>query len=268
MLRAPFRGNVRRGGGDAALAASVIDDRCSDENSQFAEVAARPPPRQPPGAPPRPALRHQQDAAPLQGPPGLSPMLALRIPSGARPGEPSRIPVCPKGEAAIARTRRASCARCIAALLAGSFAFVGLPATPSIAAGDSDTMVAVPKAARSRWPLRQAEERAGRRRRRLHQPHHRAALGSIRQRHRRSPDAARQCGARGGDRPLAIEILDRLVYSRPQLGGGLEPPRHHLLPGRGLLSRSAADIEQVLRIEPRHFGALMGLARHPRAHRR
>ena len=184
-------------------------------------------------------------------------MLALRIPCGARPGEASRIPVCPKGRPRpLGRGPRLRAT--IAVLMAG-LALLAAPATPSIAAGDPDTMVAVPKPLDLDGlfdKLKNAPDAAA------------AAFTShiIEQRWARSgSDTAdllmqRANAALGaGDRPLAIEILDRIVYLEPNWVDGWNRRATIFFLDEDY-SRSAADIEQVLRIEPRHYGALMGLA--------
>ncbi|MBV8449342.1 MAG: tetratricopeptide repeat protein [Hyphomicrobiales bacterium] len=63
----------------------------------------------------------------------------------------------------------------------------------------------------------------------------------------------------GGDRPLAIEILDRLIAIDPDWAEAWNR-RATIFFLEDDLSRSAADIQEVLAREPRHFGALMGLA--------
>jgi tetratricopeptide (TPR) repeat protein len=62
----------------------------------------------------------------------------------------------------------------------------------------------------------------------------------------------------GGDRPLAIEILDRLIAIDPDWAEAWNR-RATVFFLEDDLSRSAADIQEVLAREPRHFGALMGL---------
>jgi tetratricopeptide (TPR) repeat protein len=62
-----------------------------------------------------------------------------------------------------------------------------------------------------------------------------------------------------GDRPLAIELLDRIVFLEPGWVEGWNR-RATIFFLEDDYSRSAADIEEVLKLEPRHFGALMGLA--------
>ena len=62
-----------------------------------------------------------------------------------------------------------------------------------------------------------------------------------------------------GDRPLAIELIDRVIYLEPNWAEGWNR-RATLFFLDEDFSRSASDIEEVLRLEPRHFGALMGLA--------
>ena len=63
----------------------------------------------------------------------------------------------------------------------------------------------------------------------------------------------------GGDRPLAIEILDRIIALDPEWAEAWNR-RATVFFLEDDLSRSAADIQEVLAREPRHFGALMGLA--------
>jgi len=60
------------------------------------------------------------------------------------------------------------------------------------------------------------------------------------------------------DRPLAIEILDRLIVLDPDWAEAWNR-RATVFFLEDDLSRSAADIQEVLAREPRHFGALMGL---------
>jgi tetratricopeptide (TPR) repeat protein len=62
-----------------------------------------------------------------------------------------------------------------------------------------------------------------------------------------------------GDRPLAIEILDRIVFLEPNWVEAWNR-RATVFYLDDDLSRSASDIEEVLKLEPRHYGALMGLA--------
>src|SRR5262249_60325178 len=50
----------------------------NDESPQFAQIPAQPAPQQSAGAAQRPRLRHQQDPAPVQGPPGLKPGTRFR----------------------------------------------------------------------------------------------------------------------------------------------------------------------------------------------
>ena len=61
------------------------------------------------------------------------------------------------------------------------------------------------------------------------------------------------------DQPLAIEILDRLIVLEPDWAEAWNR-RATVFFMLDDLSRSAADIQEVLAREPRHFGALMGLA--------
>jgi tetratricopeptide (TPR) repeat protein len=62
-----------------------------------------------------------------------------------------------------------------------------------------------------------------------------------------------------GDRPLAIELIDRVIFLEPNWAEGWNRRATIFFLDEDL-SRSASDIEEVLRLEPRHFGALMGLA--------
>jgi tetratricopeptide (TPR) repeat protein len=62
-----------------------------------------------------------------------------------------------------------------------------------------------------------------------------------------------------GDRPLAIEIIDRVIFLEPNWAEGWNR-RATIFFLEEDFSRSVADIEEVLRREPRHYGALMGLA--------
>ena len=62
-----------------------------------------------------------------------------------------------------------------------------------------------------------------------------------------------------GDRALSIEILDRIIYLDPDWAEGWNR-RATVFFLEEDYARSVADIEEVLRREPRHFGALMGLA--------
>jgi tetratricopeptide (TPR) repeat protein len=62
-----------------------------------------------------------------------------------------------------------------------------------------------------------------------------------------------------GDRPLAIEILDRITVLEPNWAEGWNRRATVFFLDEDYL-RSAADIKEVLRLEPRHYGALMGLA--------
>jgi tetratricopeptide (TPR) repeat protein len=61
-----------------------------------------------------------------------------------------------------------------------------------------------------------------------------------------------------GDRALAIELLDRVTVLEPDWIEGWNR-RATVFYLEDDLSRSAADIREVLAREPRHFGALMGL---------
>jgi len=62
-----------------------------------------------------------------------------------------------------------------------------------------------------------------------------------------------------GERPLAIEILDRIIVLEPDWAEAWNR-RATIFFLEDDLSRSAADIQEVLAREPRQFGALMGLA--------
>jgi tetratricopeptide (TPR) repeat protein len=60
------------------------------------------------------------------------------------------------------------------------------------------------------------------------------------------------------DRPLAIEILDRIIVLEPDWAEAWNR-RATVFFMEDDLSRSVADIQEVLQREPRHYGALMGL---------
>ena len=62
-----------------------------------------------------------------------------------------------------------------------------------------------------------------------------------------------------GDRPLAIEILDRIIVLDPDWAEAWNR-RATVFFLEEDFARSAADIQHVLLLEPRQFGALMGLA--------
>jgi tetratricopeptide (TPR) repeat protein len=62
-----------------------------------------------------------------------------------------------------------------------------------------------------------------------------------------------------GDRILAIEILDRIIATYPDWAEAWNR-RATVFYLEDDLVRSAYDIREVLAREPRHFGALMGLA--------
>ena len=66
-FRAEFRGTRRKG------ACLVLLPVARHENPQFAPLASRPSPRQPPRSPEGARLYHQQDQSTLQGSPGLTP---------------------------------------------------------------------------------------------------------------------------------------------------------------------------------------------------
>ncbi|MFI5014408.1 MAG: tetratricopeptide repeat protein [Hyphomicrobiales bacterium] len=65
--------------------------------------------------------------------------------------------------------------------------------------------------------------------------------------------------AAAGDRPLAIEILDRVIALEPDWAEAWNR-RATVFFLEDDLSRSVADIEEVLLREPRQYAALMGLA--------
>jgi tetratricopeptide (TPR) repeat protein len=143
-------------------------------------------------------------------------------------------------------------------IFAGFFAFVALPEMASHA-GEADSMVAVPRAPLDLdglfAKLKQAPDAES------------AAVTSraIQQRWAHSgSDTADLLMQRadvalaGGDGPLAIEILDRLIALDPDWAEAWNR-RATVFFLEDDLSRSAADIQEVLAREPRHFGALMGL---------
>lgn len=63
---------------------------------------------------------------------------------------------------------------------------------------------------------------------------------------------------KGGDQPLAIEILDRVIALQPAWAEAWNK-RATVFYLMGDYTRSVADIREVLALEPRHFGALAGL---------
>jgi tetratricopeptide (TPR) repeat protein len=143
------------------------------------------------------------------------------------------------------------------AIFAGFFAFAGMPAG---AAERDSSMVAVPRAPLDLdglfAKLKQAPDAQSAA----------ATSHAIEQRWARSgSDTAdllmqrADAALAGGDRPLAIEILDRIIAIEPEWAEAWNR-RATAFFLEGDLSRSAADIQEVLSREPRHFGALMGLA--------
>jgi len=62
----------------------------------------------------------------------------------------------------------------------------------------------------------------------------------------------------GGDQPLAIELLDRVVTLQPGWAEGWNK-RATIFFMMGDTSRAMKDLQEVLALEPRHFGALAGL---------
>jgi tetratricopeptide (TPR) repeat protein len=143
-------------------------------------------------------------------------------------------------------------------IFAGFFAFVALPEMAAHA-GEADSMVAVPRAPLDLdglfAKLKQAPDAES------------AAVTSraIQQRWAHSgSDTAdilmqrADVALAGGDGPLAIEILDRLIALDPDWAEAWNR-RATVFFLEDDLSRSAADIQEVLAREPRHFGALMGL---------
>ena len=146
----------------------------------------------------------------------------------------------------------------ITGIFAGFFAFVALPEMAAHA-GEADSMVAVPRAPLDLdglfAKLKQAPDAES------------AAVTSraIQQRWAHSgSDTAdilmqrADVALAGGDGPLAIEILDRLIALDPDWAEAWNR-RATVFFIEDDLSRSAADIQEVLAREPRHFGALMGL---------
>ncbi|ADZ69291.1 tetratricopeptide repeat protein [Polymorphum gilvum] len=63
---------------------------------------------------------------------------------------------------------------------------------------------------------------------------------------------------KAGNHPLALDLLDTVVSLRPDYteGWNRRATAHYLLQDYG---RSLVDIERVLALEPRHWGALSGL---------
>lgn len=64
---------------------------------------------------------------------------------------------------------------------------------------------------------------------------------------------------KANEMPLALDLLDAVVTLKPDYVEGWNK-RATVLYARKDLGRSVADIETALRLEPRHFGALYGLA--------
>ncbi len=64
---------------------------------------------------------------------------------------------------------------------------------------------------------------------------------------------------KGGDHPLAVEILDRIIAVRPGWAEAWNK-RATVFFMMGDTARARADIGETLRREPRHYGALFGLA--------
>lgn len=62
----------------------------------------------------------------------------------------------------------------------------------------------------------------------------------------------------GGQFGLALAMFDAVIERRPEFAEGWNRRATVLYLG-GALDRSAADVERVLALEPRHFGALSGL---------
>lgn len=67
-----------------------------------------------------------------------------------------------------------------------------------------------------------------------------------------------QDAAAAGDLDRAIAIFDDVVEKRPDFSEGWNRRATYLYLARHF-ERSAADVERVLALEPRHFGALSGL---------
>jgi tetratricopeptide (TPR) repeat protein len=187
-------------------------------------------------------------------------MLPLRIVSAARGkgGVPARVAgTDPRSVDANSRGVRRGLVL-LTGIFAGFFAFVAL-SEMAAHAGEADSMVAVPRAPLDLdglfAKLKQAPDAES------------AAVTSraIQQRWAHSgSDTADLLMQRadvalaGGDGPLAIEILDRLIALDPDWAEAWNR-RATVFFLEDDLSRSAADIQEVLAREPRHFGALMGL---------
>ncbi|MBL8837820.1 MAG: tetratricopeptide repeat protein [Alphaproteobacteria bacterium] len=62
----------------------------------------------------------------------------------------------------------------------------------------------------------------------------------------------------GGQLGLALAMFDAVIERRPEFAEGWNRRATVLYLG-GAFDRSAADVERVLALEPRHFGALSGL---------
>ena len=62
----------------------------------------------------------------------------------------------------------------------------------------------------------------------------------------------------GGNLPAALGVFDAIVAQNPDFAEGWNK-RATVLYMMGALDRSAEDCARVLRLEPRHFGALSGL---------
>jgi len=187
-------------------------------------------------------------------------MLPSRIVSAARGKGAVPVPVAgtdPRSADANSRGVRRGLVL-ITGIFAGFFAFVALPEMAAHA-GEADSMVAVPRAPLDLdglfAKLKQAPDAES------------AAVTSraIQQRWAHSgSDTAdilmqrADVALAGGDGPLAIEILDRLIALDPDWAEAWNR-RATVFFLEDDLSRSAADIQEVLAREPRHFGALMGL---------
>ncbi|SEC23664.1 Tetratricopeptide repeat-containing protein [Rhizobiales bacterium GAS191] len=181
-------------------------------------------------------------------------MLPKRIVATTRLG--GTMPAC-AGKRAARQGRAAFAAALIAA---GTLSFAALTALPSAAAyaADRDGMVAVPKPLDLDGlfeKLKQAPDASS------------AAITShaIAQRWAKSgSDTAdllmqrADAALAAGEQPLAIEILDRVLVIEPDWAEAWNR-RATVFFLQEDLSRSAADIQEVLAREPRHFGALMGL---------
>jgi tetratricopeptide (TPR) repeat protein len=63
---------------------------------------------------------------------------------------------------------------------------------------------------------------------------------------------------KAGDQALSVELLDRVVTLRPEWAEGWNK-RATVFFMMGDMTRSMADIREVLAREPRHFGALAGM---------